>query len=257
MSGKFEKNYCEAMSTFRFSTTDKDRLCQKLAQSDRDQRREVLFMKKHKIYKIVAAAAICLLLTGVTAFAGGNIVSTMSSHRAGYDYKSAEDLNNAVDSSLSLYPQAFSNGFSFQGGNILQTEGQDSSGNTVESWQELSATYANKDGASINLSLSKDTATADTATRTPSAVKEIFGVELSYNYDEYLFVPADYELSAAEAEREQRDEHFFVSYGTDEVESQYFSSVSFSKDGVSYLLSSFDEVSADTLYAMAAELLQK
>ena len=51
-------------------------------------------------------------------------------------------------------------------------------------------------------------------------------------------------------------DHFFVSYGG-EKETYFFSNASFIKDGVRYLIFTNDDVSADDLFKMAAELINR
>ena len=75
--------------------------------------------------------------------------------------------------------------------------------------------------------------------------------------DEYLILPDEDEpLEASVQERREKDDHFFVSYGG-EKETFFFSNASFIKDGVSYLIFTDDNVSADDLFSMAEELINK
>jgi len=57
-------------------------------------------------------------------------------------------------------------------------------------------------------------------------------------------------------ERNENDDLFFVIYGGDN-ETYFFSSASFVKDGVHYLIYTKDNVSADDLFSMAEELIVK
>ena len=97
---------------------------------------------------------------------------------------------------------------------------------------------------------------ADAETRTPTETLTINGITVSYNYDEYLFLPTEDEpLSPEVQEREKTDDHFFVSYGSSEAETVFYSGVSFVKDGVSYHLFTRDDISADDLFSLTEELI--
>lgn len=81
---------------------------------------------------------------------------------------------------------------------------------------------------------------------------------MTYNYDEYLFLPdEDTELDVKTKDRMEQDDHFFVSYGSDAQETVCYRNVRFQKGGISYSVFTSDEVSADELFSIAGELMNR
>ena len=83
-------------------------------------------------------------------------------------------------------------------------------------------------------------------------------IAVKYSQDEYLFLPASQEgkVSQELLDREEKDDHFFISYGSDKEETQMTSSLSFDVAGVHYCLMTFDTtLTADELFDMAGELI--
>lgn len=57
--------------------------------------------------------------------------------------------------------------------------------------------------------------------------------------------------------REVTDDHFFISYGSDERETSYVSNVIFEMDNVIYDLGTFDnDISAEEMLDMAEEIVR-
>ena len=184
-----------------------------------------------------------------------------ASSNANYDYSSATEMNSATSDrqenaevKMPDFPDSLG-GYSFDGGNTVYVAGKDDSGNTLGKWDDLSAVYKNEDGDIVNLTLSYNL--SDDENRTPTESRTIDGITVSFNYDEYLILPDEDEpLEASVQERKENDEHFFVSYGG-EKETYFFSNASFIKNGVRYLIFTNDDVSADDLFKMAAELINR
>jgi hypothetical protein len=54
----------------------------------------------------------------------------------------------------------------------------------------------------------------------------------------------------------ENDDHFFISYGSDQEETQMITNLSFDVDGVHYCLTTFDTtLTVDELFGMAGELI--
>jgi len=54
----------------------------------------------------------------------------------------------------------------------------------------------------------------------------------------------------------ENDDHFFISYGSDQEETQMITNLSFDVDGVHYCLMTFDTtLTVDDLFDMAEELI--
>ena len=60
-----------------------------------------------------------------------------------------------------------------------------------------------------------------------------------------------------ELKREETDDHFFISYGSDERETYYASSAAFDMADVHYCIMTFDEnITSDELFGMAEEIIK-
>ena len=255
MSRYFEEEFRQSMDALRFQPADKDRLHSKLVLSqNKTNEREANHMKKWTFKRAAAVAAACLMITGVTAFAAGKISSYNASSKAGYDYKTTAQLNDANDSMNPAFPESLGNSFSFAGGNNVHVNGVDESGNTVGEWNDLQAEY--KDKAGKKVAVSATTHPADENDRTATESRTIAGIDVKYNCDEYLFLPDENsELDAAVKNRMENDDHFFVSYGSDKEETIIYKGVSFEQDGVFYHLYTSDSIDSEELFQMAAELI--
>ena len=255
MSRYFEEEFRQSMDALRFQPADKDRLHSKLVLSqNKTNEREANHMKKWTFKRAAAVAAACFMITGVTAFAAGKISSYNASSKAGYDYKTTAQLNDANDSMNPAFPESLGNSFSFAGGNNVHVNGVDESGNTVGEWNDLQAEY--KDKAGKKVAVSATTHPADENDRTATESRTIAGIDVKYNCDEYLFLPDENsELDAAVKNRMENDDHFFVSYGSDKEETIIYKGVSFEQDGVFYHLYTSDSIASEELFQMAAELI--
>ncbi len=118
MSRSFEEEFRQSMDELRFHPAVKDRLHNKLVWSQiKTNEREANHMKKWTFKRAAAVAAACFMITGVTAFAAGKIVSYNASSRADYEYKTAAQINEADNNMNPAFPESLGNGFSFAGGN--------------------------------------------------------------------------------------------------------------------------------------------
>lgn len=268
MTDRFEKDFYESIDALRFSSGEKERLFRKTVQASvTPEERKAAIMKKNNFRRaaarVAAIAVICLMATGVTAFAASKIVSYVASSDAKYDYTTVNDISDArlEDGSGNTvvpdFPEKFAAGYTFDGGNRIKVAGKDEADNTVEKWTDLMGVYKGADGKEINLTMSCKTNEEEARDATES--REIDGITVLFNRDEHLFLQNEAEEPDAEIrEREANDSHFFVSYGdSDKVGTCFFNSVSFEKDGISYLLSSFDDVPASELFSMAEELIRQ
>lgn len=255
MSRNIEEEFRRSIDELRFQPTDKDRLHNKLVWSQiKTNEREANHMKRWTFKRAAAVAAACLMITGVTAFAAGKISSYNASSKAGYDYKTTAQLNDANDSMNPTFPESLGNSFSFAGGNNVHVNGVDESGNTAGEWNDLQAEY--KDKAGKKVAVSATTHPADENDRTATESRTIGGIDVQYNCDEYLFLPDENsELDVAVKNRMENDDHFFVSYGSNKEETIIYKGVSFEQNGIFYHLYTSDNIGSEELFQMAAELI--
>ncbi len=74
--------------------------------------------------------------------------------------------------------------------------------------------------------------------------------------EEIKRLPVGEKATDEELMRDETDEHFFISSGSDVRETYYVSSVDFELDGITYILMGFDlDMTADELFGMAEEML--
>lgn len=256
MSDSFEKAFKQSVDGLHFSSGSKEKIYHRLVQAvQTETKREGNFMKKRMIPRAAAVTAACLMLTGITAFAGSKITAYVSSSNGYYDYDEASEMAmGKID-----FPEEIGSGYKFDGGNDVNVKGVDDGGNTVDNRDDLHAAYVNDKGDKINLAMSYGSYGEDDD-RTPTETRIINGITVAYDYDEYLFLPpkAEYEtLDPDVQERLDNDDHFFVSYGTDDVETNFFSGATFEKDNIHYHIYSMDDVSAEELFMIAGELINR
>lgn len=253
MAGDFKEEFCESVSMLHFGEDAKERMYNKLLRLQREsEEREDPIMKKRTFSRAAAVVAACIMVTGITVFAASRISYYTASSKAGYDYKTAAEINK--NNSMSKVPEAFDNGFSFAGGNNVRVEGRDESGAAAGKWKDLRADYKNRSGQTITLSLTARPETEEK--REATETRTIEGLTVRYDRDEYLMLPSeDMELDANTKRRIENDDHFFVSYGSEHSETVFYNSVSFEKDGILYLIYTADNVESRVLFEMAAELI--
>ena len=261
MYHNIEKEFIRSMDTLRFSPEDKERIVGKIIQcQNQTKKSEDTIMKKWTLPKAAAVATACFLVTGGTVFAASKIVMYTAGSNGSYDYSSIAELNdaplgvkNAQELEIPDFPEVLG-GYAFDGGNTVHVAGKDDAGNTMGKWDDLSAVYKNADGARVSLLMSVKL--PDEEDRTPTETRTIDGITVTYNYDEYLVLPNEDEpLDADVQKRMENDDHFYVSYGSPEKETYFYSGATFVKDGISYHLFSTDKITANELFDMAAELI--
>ena len=256
------------MNRLHFSSDDKDKMYQKLMESIQDSKeREEKYMKKWSLSKIAAVAAACLMITGVTALAESKITTIEGNTRSGYDYNTITEMtsaqtniNDKQDKVMPAFPETIGNGYAFDGGNTTHEREKDYHGNIIDTWDNLDGAYKNNAGNTIYLSMSYKSLFSDEKTPSDTEARDIEGITVSYNYDEYLFLPDgedNKELDSDVKARLDSDDHFHVSYGSDKPETAYFSSVSFTKEGINISIYSFDDVTSDELFSIAEELIMR
>ena len=214
-------------------------------------------MRNRTVKKWVAAAAICCLLIGTGVYAAGRIASIAShgsSEPSVTEYDKIDKLEAEAGFTMRM-EEDFTNGFVFAGGGIVDTEGQDAQGNEVSSWKMISLTYRNGDGKTLTLDAEPEASFEQDLSANASETRTIQGTEVYYDYTEMYLVPASYKPTAEEEERNRTDPHYTIAYGSDAPQTTYTSTLCFTKDGVRYYITTFDDLSADDLYLVAEELL--
>lgn len=264
MDKDLREEIIESMDAICFSPSDKKRIVANLTQTKITPiEREGKNMKKWKLPKVAVIAVTVIALTGGVAYAAGTISST-SVGSSIFDYKyTYEKLDKIYDKAgfEGYIIEEFSNGYSFDKAAVLKVNGQDENLNNVKSWNEIDVKYENAQGDEIGLALDESINTGETEDdRTPSSSRDINGIIVKYNEDEYVFLPGNMENNVPEEikKRAENDEHYIISYGSDEEEHSTFTSINFVKDDVYYLIYGQNTtLSEDDFYSMAEEIINE
>ena len=178
-------------------------------------------MKRMSVKKLcIGVAAACLLVSGVTVFAGGAsyFVSGSSTEPEYTDYqdmkKAEKQLGYAVDS-----VEQFANGYSFAGVSVETIDAYTEETGRVYSIPTMDIRYC-KDGKTIDLNINEKI--EDTLNAKESDAMRMCG-DVALRYDKYTnkLVPDSYELTAEDKINEQRDDYniIYMSVTVNEAES--------------------------------------
>lgn len=157
----------------------------------------------------IGVAAACLLVSGITVFAGGAAYfvagSSMEPEYTEYQdiEKAQKKLGYAVDS-----VEQFSNGYSFNGMSVETIGAYTEESGKMYSIPAFSIRYQ-KDGKKIDLNVNEKTGD-DIPSKEPNATRMCGDIAL--RYDEYTdkIVPDSYELTEEDKVNEQRDDYNIV-----------------------------------------------
>lgn len=207
---------------------------------------------KYPKRKMVVAIAAAIAVTGtITAIAAGKIVGLVSGTNQDEAITSVAELEEKAEQRLEadLYiTEALSDGSAFKEGYIMDVKGVDEAGNMVTSYPSVTAMYGT-DGR-ISLSVEK---VNDMIPKSPTAnqkEEEYKGILLGATEDQYLFLPP--EVTPSEDDLKLQDEgKLYISYGSSEIERKAFKNVEWTKDGLQYLLYTYDDKSLDEMLEIA------
>lgn len=242
---KFEETYKNMIDDLQPSSELSERL--KITQ-------EAKIMKFNKKKAIVVAAVACMLC-GTTVFAAGKIASYRSWSNPQNEissYSEAVSKSDELGSSL-VIPQMFSNGYTFDAANTMGMEGLDENGNVLVKGTDFTARYIKDSVPDIHMFINTAYETGDESYAVDS--KLVGDITVYFDQATYKFVPEGYEFTD-EDNQNIDDPHYEISYGSEKVEIQNYTGISFEKDGKYYSMFAWDsDMSADEWYAMAEELL--
>ena len=253
-SGNIE-NYKKSMENIKFSDYEKEHMIRQLMNGGSANGGRM--KGKLDIRKLGIAVAACLTLFSVTAFAAGEAAGIVSWNRIDTRTSSFEDLAKIEEKAeLDITAvEAFSNGYTFDCMEVEEAKTQDEDGNDLRHFKGIDITYV-KEGCPW-ISLSADPAEMyDDPHEGDTAVRDIDGITVYYNYTECLNLPVDEEPTQEEVERDKNERNFSISVGSDERYTDYCSSVNFEMNGISYCLLGFDlDMTEDELFDMAEEII--
>ncbi len=265
MNKEIIKEYKMSMDELQFSTIEKEHLIHQINNAIGEKNGG--HMKSvFNIKKIASVTAACLVLVGGTAFAAGKAASIISHNDLYSKTTNFDDLEKLEEqTSLDIVAvENFTNGYSFS---YMETESsriEDEDNQTLHEYKELYLDYERDGSPYIYISTSPVIAEKHITEESPDATRAlqtraVNGIDVYYSVDEYLFLPAEEgsEPTEDELEREATDDHFFISYGSDERETKYVSTVVFEMDNVIYDMGTFDnDISAEEMLDMAQEIIE-
>ena len=226
-----------------------------------DSAERIVHMKKKRIITF-ALAAVLVLALGVAAYANFGIPRSTGTHSMPLtaEYASLSDLPK-VEKDVGYpvtAPERFSNGYTFAG---LRVEGQAVFGESNEVLAEYYGVHVDytKPGAPklyLDLSPVLELEGGGEAPA-PNEQRNADGVTVDLNRDHYKVVPIDYEKTEDDLAREAAG-HYYVSFGSNEIEEYEMAFAGFTLDGVNYTLMDMEAGadSLDTLARMAAEIIE-
>jgi hypothetical protein len=211
--------------------------------------------KRNKLAVTLTAIAVITVLGTVTAVAAGKITSLVSSSYSDDDIRSIEELRKQANDQMKASPkiiETFSNGVKFQKGYITQVKGMDENSNQVLVYPETYAYYGD-DGQVTLASHVHQEALAEESD--PASRQESYqGITVKSLEQQYLMLPGDGEASEADKKLEAEGK-LVISYGSSKEERKEFKTISWSEEGIDYLLFTFEDVKLDTLSGMAKEVI--
>lgn len=224
----------------------------------------IVYMKRKRIVTFALAAALMLVL-GISAFAIWGIPRFTGTHpmpkTAEYTSLSAlPEIEKDVGYPVTV-PEHFSNGYAFS---MLSVDGEAVFGESYEVLKEyysVHVTYTRDGEPDLSLSLSPVSefeSISEAPVRTPSEQRTVSGVTVDLNRDHYKLVPEDYEKTEDDLAQEAAG-HYYISFGSDQIEERKVASAEFKLDNVSYTLMDMaaKETSLDTLAQMAGEIIEE
>ena len=226
-----------------FSNETEELIMKKAAES-----RKVINYKK--AIAIIAVAATFLL--GSTAFACGVLDGWFShSDKEYYELPTEQQFVEDVGYAPVLI-QEFENGYAFINGYVVDNERADSETALVEKFKSAMFEYE-KDGDIVFFTQEK----FDAARSQGTLVDSFAGVDIYYFGYMNKIVPADYQMTEADKEAEEKGELVFT-WGSDSVQTMEVKSLTWMRDGILYnLLQTGGELDAEELVSMAKEAIAK
>lgn len=220
------------------------------------EKQEGKFMKYLSIKKLCAGTAAACLLMSCTGVFASRVVGFTSASSSVPEYTSYEEISKAEEriGYQADHVERFTNGYTFSDACIGKAEAYGETQETIYTIQSLEMTYRKPGQPDLNLNIEKKVEDIPSA-KQPDAVRICGETQLRYDEYTYKFIPDSYVLTEEDRINMQK-ENYYISVGSDEVEIQKASHVTWEKNGISYDLFGFDiEVGADGMLDMAEEIM--
>ena len=245
------RDYVEAMNNLKTPNGMQNRIYARVLQKKYVKGNKI--MLKKKIFAITAAAVVALGSIGYAV--GSAVTSWYSSSSADAEYKTLPTAEQCVKDCgyEPLLIDEFENGYKFKDGSIVKNRMEDDAGSAIENFKSFDFRYA-KNGDEVYFTQKKYTSQTD---EPGSVTATADGTDIYYYSYKNKVVPPDYKLTKEDQEAEKNGELVF-SYGSDKVEINVVSSVSWDVGDMHYTLMQIDgKLSEKELADMALEALKK
>ncbi|MBE5845444.1 MAG: hypothetical protein E7302_14975 [Butyrivibrio sp.] len=250
------ESYKESMESIKFSDYEKEHMVHQIMNGGATNGGRM--KGKLDIKKLGITIAACLTLFSVTALAAGEAVSIVGGNIIGTRTSSFEDLPKIEEKAGMdiIAVESFSNGYTFKHMEVEEAKTQDAEGNDLRHFKGIDLTYIKEGCPDIYIDMNPAEMYSGSYD-SDTAAKEIDGVTVHYNYDEYLNLPDGERPTEEELQRAETDKHFYISDGgSDHRYTSYVSAASFEIDGIIYCILGFDlDMTADELFDMAEEII--
>ena len=248
--------YKKAMDEIRFSDDEMESMISNLVKGEKKRK----VVRKLSYKKLAVTIAACFMMLSVTAFAAGKATGIVGGgvlFSESKDFGKLEKLEKKAGIDISAL-ESFSNGYSFERMCVEKMHTVDENGNKIKDYKGIDIDYTKEDNPPINVSMSPSEMYSDDGTRYTQK-RDINGITVRYNYDEYLFVPQGWTIVKESEDgyvKLEEEEHLFVSDGSDDVGKNWVSSASFDMDGITYVIHGMDlDMTADDFFKMAEEII--
>lgn len=220
-----------------------------------NQRSGHMKFRRNKLAVTLTAIAFITVLGTVTAVAAGKITNLVSSSYSKDDIHSIEELRKQASDQMKASPkiiETFSNGLKFQLGYISQVKGMDENSNQVIAYPETYASFG--DNGQVTLASHVHQEALAEESNLESNQESYQGITLKAMKQQYLMLPGDAVASEADLKLEKEGK-LAISYGSTKEERKEFKTISWSEEGIDYLLFTFEDVKLDALSGMAKEVI--
>lgn len=209
---------------------------------------------KQVIKKVcIAAAAIALLTTTVSAAGALNIKTLVSGMRSRV-YNTVAQAEEAAGFEMDDLSH-FTNGYAVDGIRVEEVRGLDEKDKVCLAYNEICVDLKNTAGERLHLSAYQDREGLETSSLPADQVRQFGDVTLEYRLHHYKFVPADYVQTEKDKQWLQQPGNF-MSFGSETVEENDVAFLNWEKDGICYTLMDSDgSEPAECMFTMAKELI--
>lgn len=223
---------------------------------ENDKMENVRIFKKASIKKRVIGVLVATMVIGTTVFAAGKISSITSRSSSTAKY-TAMPTAEQVKKDFKLNPKLvnkFDNGYVFADGCIVNNEGTDDKGNSVEKTKSLDFTYA-KDND--KLSLYMENGRLGERPKRETVTANYNGIDLYYSSYANKFEPENYKMTEQDKKDKLSGKYVF-SYGSDSDKEKIsqIQCLNWMQDGINYsFIGSDSNISKDELVKMAQQVI--